>query len=200
MNTYTIKKADERCDWSVAETLSIDNALWVADVGIQSYGQFLWDESGIYVHLWAREKNIRAEGRGPLSMVCEDSCLEFFFQPVEYDARYFSFEINPNGAFLYAFQIDRLNAVRLKLDDYDKSLNAVVEKTEDGWDAKYKIPIKLIQLIFPGYGFKSGMVIRANCFKCGDKTVNPHYYSWNKVEMDYPDFHKHEFFGRMTLE
>ena len=48
--------------------------------------------------------------------------------------------------------------------------------------------------------FENGMKIYANCYKCGDETVHPHFIAWNKIENDIVDFHQPEHFGLMVLE
>jgi hypothetical protein len=42
--------------------------------------------------------------------------------------------------------------------------------------------------------------IRANFYKCGDKTAHPHYLSWSPIETPKPDFHRPEFFGELLLK
>ena len=32
--------------------------------------------------------------------------------------------------------------------------------------------------------------IRANFYKCGDKTAHPHYVSWAPINTPQPDFHR----------
>ena len=41
--------------------------------------------------------------------------------------------------------------------------------------------------------------IRANFYKCGDKTAHPHFLSWSPVSTEKPDFHRPEFFGELYL-
>ena len=41
--------------------------------------------------------------------------------------------------------------------------------------------------------------LRANFYKCGDKTAHPHFLSWNPVGTPSPDFHRPEFFGELIL-
>ena len=50
------------------------------------------------MHMVAVEPEIRAEYNAPLSKVCQDSCMEFFFSPSLEDDRYVNIEINPNCA------------------------------------------------------------------------------------------------------
>ena len=41
--------------------------------------------------------------------------------------------------------------------------------------------------------------LRANIYKCGDKTAHPHFLSWSPVGTPSPDFHRPEFFGELIL-
>ena len=46
----------------------------------------------------------------------------------------------------------------------------------------------------------SGKTIRANFYKCGDKTSQPHFLSWNPIALPSPDFHCPAFFGELNFE
>ena len=50
----------------------------------------------------------------------------------------------------------------------------------------------------PDLSFSSA--IRANLFKCGNKTVHRHYISWKRVNTAQPNFHVTEAFGTMSFE
>ena len=41
----------------------------------------------------------------------------------------------------------------------------------------------------------SGRTMRANFYKCGDKTLKPHFLSWSPIQSEKPDFHRPEDFG-----
>lgn len=200
MRTYTITKVSGTPDWSKIPALDVDHYQWCEPLDIQMKSQICYDETGIYVHLRAWEKDIRAELTGPLSMVCEDSCMEFFFRPVAEDMRYFNLEINPNGRMFIGFGPNVGELVRLAPEGEDALLQKKCNYTQDGWEVFYKIPVSLIRTFFPGYKLQSGMTIYANSYKCGDKTVNPHYISWNFVDLPEPSFHQPAHFGQMTLE
>ena len=73
------------------------------------------------------------------------------------------------------------------------------QRTEDGWEIFYEIPASFVQLFIPDFALTPGKVLRANCYKCGDLTVQEHYMSWNPVEVVDPDFHVPAFFGKMIL-
>lgn len=200
MRTYTITKVSGTPDWSKIKALDVDNYQWCETLDIRMKSQICYDETGIYVHLRAWEKDIRAELTAPLSMVCEDSCMEFFFRPVAEDMRYFNLEINPNGQMFIGFGYNAEDFVRLAPEGEDDFLEKRWNYTEDGWEVFYKIPISLIQIFFPGYQLQSGMTIYANSYKCGDETVKPHFISWNFVDVPEPSFHQPAHFGQMILE
>jgi hypothetical protein len=46
----------------------------------------------------------------------------------------------------------------------------------------------------------SGKKIKANFYKCGDKTEEPHYLSWSPIDTPEPDFHVPSFFGLLEME
>ena len=94
----------------------MDNYQWCEQLDIKMKSQICYDENGLYVHLRAWEKDIRAEGTELLSRVCEDSCMEFFFTPGD-DERYFNLEINPNGQMYIGFGHNMDDLIRLALQD-----------------------------------------------------------------------------------
>ena len=77
MKPYTIRVVTGEPDWTAVPQLEVSNILWTPDWGIRAFGQFCHDAENLYVRLRAQEQDIRAEHTAPLSMVCEDSCLEF---------------------------------------------------------------------------------------------------------------------------
>ena len=102
MRNYTILRKPENLDWSTIPAASIDNLLWTPSVDITSKAQLCYDGEAIYVRLSAKEANIRAEENGPLGTPCQDSCLEFFFAPIEGDDRYkYECYHTPDGTYAY---------------------------------------------------------------------------------------------------
>lgn len=89
--------------WNKLPFISIDQALWCSPNGISALAQLCWNREALLVRLAAQEPSIRAQETGPLGMPCEDSCLEFFFCPVEEDKRYFNIEFNPNCCLYLGF-------------------------------------------------------------------------------------------------
>ncbi len=195
--TYTITKVSGDFDWSTIPVIPIDKVLWTEDYGIRAEGRLCHDEDQLYVHLRAVEKEIRAVNTEPLSPVYEDSCLEFFFMP-EGSPNYFNFEINPNGCLGAGYgpeKTDRISIVRSDAADY---FDIQTDRTDDGWEVYYRIPLKYIRLFDPDFSFRGSM--SGNMYKCGNKTVNKHYLSWTKIDLDTPNFHCPEFFGKLIFE
>ena len=195
MKEYTIVRVKAQINWSCVPVLETDNILWEPDCGIQAFGQFCYNDENLYVHLRAVEEQIRAQYTAPLSPVHKDSCLEFFFMPGD---RYFNFEINPNGCLHIGFGYNRQDRTVLFRKDEAQFFEINTNRTADGWEIFYRIPISFIRLFYPNYLFDGSM--RANVYKCGDETSHIHYLSWNSVSSETPDFHRPQDFGKMFFE
>ncbi len=197
MRQYTIIKKPDNLDWNNIPKLSIDNLLWSEPVSIQAEGALCYDDTGLYVRLSAVEENIRAENTGKFGIPCEDSCLEFFFSPIDGDSRYFNIEVNPNGCLYFGFGSNRYNMHRLVA--LYESFPVETARTKDGWTVTYRIPWDLVRLFFPNFQPVSGGTMRGNCYKCGDLTVQPHYFSWNPIQLTNPEFHCPDEFGLLRF-
>ena len=198
MKTYEVTQCTGKPDWAKIPTAAIDTYLWSDVRSILPSAQAAWDTDALYVRLQAIEPNIRREYTGDLDPVCQDSCLEFFFSPDPTDNRYFNIEFNPNGCMYLG--TGRNVQTLLRLLPEDKPIDPVVTYTETGWAVEYAVPCSFIRRIFPDFSPVSGGMIRANCYKCGDETVQPHYFSWNPIELTSPSFHCPEFFGIMYFD
>lgn len=131
----------------------------------------------------------------------EDSCVEVFIQDPE-DGNYYNFEINALGKVLACTGPDRHNRTPRPVEEMEDILRfsqveggPIEEEGIHTWRVGVIIPFYLIGIDpenLPG-------AIRANFYKCGDKTAHPHYLSWSPVETLRPDFHRPEFFGELIL-
>lgn len=199
MRSYSICGAETPPRWDRVPVLPIDQAPWSAAGGISAQGQLCWDREALLVRLAAAEASVRARERGPLGTPCEDSCLEFFFRPMERDGRYFNFEFNPNCCLYLGFGSGREDLVRLLPDDAGELFRPAAARTESGWEVSFRIPHRFVRRFFPDYVPRPGKRIFANCYKCGDLTPVPHYLAWNSVRSPEPDFHRPECFGLMIF-
>ena len=180
--------------WNELPTLPLNSILWEEDCGVRASAQICYDDAALYLHLAAKEKAIRAEYTATLSPVHEDSCLEFFFMP-DGDERYMNFEVNPNGCLHIGFGYDRKDRFVIHRRDAESLFRIRTAKTKDGWEVYYQIPLRFLRIVYPDYCF--GGVLRANFYKCGDKTPHPHYLSWHPVTSAAPDFHRPCDFGEL---
>ena len=193
MREYTITRVSGPVDWSNIPTLPIDVQLWGTETDIKAEGKLCYDENALHVHLCAEEAHIRAEENGSLASPCLDSCLEFFFSPIDCDSRYFNIEFSPTGCYYLGFGSDRYNLIRLIPEG--KLFDPEINRTEIGWEITYSVPFAFIRQFFPEFTAKPGKNIRANFYKCGDQTVKKHYLCWNPITQEKPDYHLPAYFA-----
>lgn len=198
MKEYTITRKGDSFSWDAVPVLKMDNQLWTGPVAVQAQTQICYDDEALYVRQQAFEEDVRAENNGPLAEVSEDSCLEFFFAPRNGDIRYMNFEFNPNGSMYLGIGPNLPELTRLVPET--PSIFPKTTRTDSGWILEYSIPHSYVRKFFPEWAPASGLSVRANCFKCGDLTKQPHYLSWNFVSNPTPLFHCPECFGIMHFE
>ena len=139
MKTYTIVPKASALDWSAVPEADIDCCQWGYFADISSKAQLCYDEEAIYVRLRAREANIRAEVNEQTGLPYFDSCLEFFFCPMEGNDTYFNIEMNPNCAMFLGIGTSNYDLIRLILPE-DGNFEATSVRTEDGCPAGIAIP------------------------------------------------------------
>jgi len=199
MKTYTILKKSDFLDWTKIPVVPIDNPYHKGDVNISAGGQICYDDSALYVRLFAKESEIRAEYTGLLDPPCEDSCLEFFFAPTNGDSRYLNIEYNPNCCIFLGMGSCVDDLVRI-IPENGFPFSPQVTFTEEGWEITYHIPFSFVRQFFPDFVPVSGLEMRGNMYKCGEKTAQEHYFSWNKLTGDVLSFHRPCDFGRFIFE
>ena len=199
MKSYEAPYVSSQPDWQNIPSLSIDQYLWSDVRTIIPSAQAAWDEEALYIRLQAIEPHIRREYTGNVDPVCEDSCLEFFFSPEAEGQRYFNFEGNPNGSLYIGFGNPGDDRCRLLHEAGNSMFQATPFDIPGGWGLLLRIPVSFVRVFVPEFKLYSGLTLRANFFKCGDKTEKEHYMSWNPVDYPHPCFHLPEFFGEMKL-
>ncbi|MBQ8358676.1 MAG: carbohydrate-binding family 9-like protein [Oscillospiraceae bacterium] len=195
MKQYTIVRRPEQLDWDQIPALQINELYNTEPVDIKAEARLCYDDEAIYVHLQAVEQNISAKYTGILDEVSEDSCLEFFFSPIEGDTRYFNIEVNPNGAMYLGFGPSIQGLCRL-IPEYPE-IFPKAEYTEDGWKVTYAVPHSFVRRFFPAYSPAPGKSIKANCYKCGSLKEPVHYMCWCPVVPQKCAFHNPSRFGTM---
>ena len=145
--------------------------------------------------------DLRARNTADNGRQWEDSCVEVFIQDPE-DGNYYNFEINALGKVLACKGPERHNRTPRPAEEMEQILRFTQMEggplEQEGihtWRVGVVIPFRLLG-IDPERLPRS---IKANFYKCGDKTAHPHFLSWSPVETPKPDFHRPEFFGELIL-
>lgn len=200
MKQYSVARVDSAPVWEDIDVAEINIPYLETGDDIKAFGQLAFDDERIYVHLYAIESDILANHTGPLGSPCEDSCLEFFFCPIEDDTRYFNIEFNTNKCVYLGIGSNVDNLVRLIPEkDVLETLSPEVEYTEGGWEITYSIPYEFVRQFFPNFTTPAGKSLRANFYKCADLTNPPHYLSWNEIVGEPFTFHKQHCFGQIKF-
>lgn len=166
--------------------------------------QIAWQGNSLYLVYDVQEKSVRAVNTEYHSRVYEDSCVEFFVQH-EGESVYRNFEFNCIGATLAAVRRSRSDFDYMATNDMDRlSVHSSLTQEDSGkegpfhWQLFIEIPFDLLGV--DAGKSPLGKSLRANFYKCGDKTDTPHFLSWNPIHTEKPDFHLPEFFGRILFE
>ena len=148
----------------------------------------------------ARAVNDRDNGR-----VWEDSCCEFFLSPDGNDT-YYNIECNCIGTLLLHFGPAGAERPDAPAEAYAavrrwSSLGKAAFGHMDGpleWDLAEIIPCEALF----GHEIESfdGRRMKGNFYKCGDKTLSPHFLSWSPIDLPSPAFHCPQFFGELIFE
>lgn len=161
------------------------------------------DGERLYLYYTVKGEVIRAANNNDFDSVWEDSCVEFFMQR-DGEKSYRNFECNILGTMLSAFHESR-EQERRQTDEMPSIFrHSCIEHRYEGdrqvcdWSMYLEIPKKAM-----GFGPGESLCrqkIRANFYKCGDETAEPHFLSWSPIDFPVPNFHLPQFFGLLELE
>ena len=197
MKRYVVKRAAVP-DWAACEKVELAHQPWLAPCAVRAWAQACHDGENLYVRMEAEEENIRATLTDTLAMVCNDSCLEFFFAPLAGDRRYLNFELNKLGTAYVGFGAERKTRARLILKDPKGLLAPEPFNTDKGWGIEFRVPLSFVQLYFPEAQFAGEAA--GNFYKCGDETETVHYLAWAPLSSEKPDYHRRQDFGALVFE
>ena len=188
-------------------SIAVDKANWEAfpyapEVSLK----MAHDSEKLYLKFYVTEAHILAQHSKPNTATHRDSCVEFFIDP-DQSGSYYNFEFNCIGATHLAYGSDRykrkfIDPQKIKNELFtESSLGTQTFKEKSGY-FKWEMVIAIPSSIFvhhPNLTFNN-LHSKANFFKCGDDTTNPHYLSWNPINTPNPDFHRPEFFGNIVFD
>lgn len=161
-----------------------------------------YDAEALYLHYVVDGEDLRTLSPGDGNYVHEDSCVEFFMQPAVGEA-YINFEFNAAGVCYAAHHASPKEATLLTTDEFAsierwatyQGKHGLEETGKHSWELTASIP-------WTTMGYEADTLpkhLRANLYKCGDKTAHPHFVSWAPIAEPQPAFHRPQFFGELIL-
>jgi hypothetical protein len=201
----------DKPQWQKIEAIDIKNYMGELSAfkpAVQA--KMMYSNENIYIIFRVSDQYVYCITKNINGPVWEDSAVEFFFAPdTSLPLSYFNLEINCGGTPLMHYNlIPRKEFKKISIEDIEKieiahSLPKIVdpEITEPvTWTIEYRIPIDVLRKYSNVTQPKPGIIWRANFYKIADKTSNPHYLTWSKVDNDKPNFHLPQFFGILKFE
>lgn len=184
---------------------SIDQVNWEKDFpkSLPVSVRVAHDGNRLYLYYKVTGEALRAVNTEDFGSIWQDSCVEFFMQR-EGETAYRNFECNVLGALLSRRHETRENGVpQVDLMPLITRYGTIKHRYEgerqvSDWTMYLEIPKSALG--FAESESLSGQNIRANFYKCGDKTAEPHFLSWNPIDLPAPNFHVPQFFGLLQLQ
>lgn len=192
---------------SNTQKVAVDQANWEAfpyapDVSFR----IAHDSEHLYLKFYVSEAHILAQHSQPNTATHKDSCVEFFIDP-DQSGGYYNFEFNCIGTTHLAYGPDRYERRFVepqKIKDLlfiESTLGQEPFAEKSGafqWEMVAAIPTSIF-VHHPNLTFDK-LQAKANFFKCGDDTQQPHFLSWQPIDTPRPDFHRPEFFGFLQFD
>ena len=171
-----------------------------------------YSQQMLFIEYYVKEANIKAlYSEDKDSKPFKDSCCEFFFSP-ECNNNYYNMELNCIGKGTFAFRrggrkgpkIAYGEEIMKRIFRYSTLGEAPIETSvkENGALFEWKLTVAIPLECFTETPMETlqGKTMRANFYKCGDDMPKPHFLTWNRIELEKPDFHTPDFFGALTFE
>jgi hypothetical protein len=170
------------------------------------------DGARLFGRFEVQDRYVRAAATKYGDRVWEDSCVEFFFQPIA-GKGHFGFEFNCGGVFLADYITDptrapggfrewkRLSEAEVSAVEVRSSLKAPIEPeiaTPVAWWLEFSIPASVLEPCVGKLGDLAGQRWRGNFTKCADACSHPHWISWAPLKRK--EFHSPGEFGELTFE
>jgi len=160
--------------------------------------------SEIWLKFFVQEKYIRAVETRTNGDVYKDSAVEFF---VSFDQKnYYNLEFSCIGTIHLGYGSGRHGRqyISPEIAEQISAVSSLGKQAFDeksggfNWEMMLRIPLTCF--VFDEIKNLSGLTARANFYKCGDATSEPHFISWNPIKTETPDYHQPDFFGEIAFE
>jgi hypothetical protein len=179
-----------------------DNWNYPADVKVM-FG-IAYDADHLYLRYEVDELHPKAVNVNINEEVYEDSCVEFFIT-LDNEA-YYNLEFNCIGNCLVGYGKAKDDRYRLE----PELLKNIITNPSLGREpldvsdtpTQWSIDIAIPKAIFKHTEIESFENIEAGCnfYKCGDKQKQMHFLSWNPIDVETPNFHLPEYFGKVKFQ
>jgi len=196
--------------WKKVKPLKIENRMGEAPrFRPVTEAKMCYDAANVYVIFRVHDKFVKSTVTTYNGEVSGDSCVEFFFSPNSAQpGHYFNLEVNAGGTPLIFFitnpwtEFIKLPDTVIHEIEIAHSLPSVVDpeiSKEVTWTIEYRIPLEALKQFTNVTAPGPGVTWRANFYKTGSNTSNPHYYTWSPVSNPKPNFHLPAYFGTLTF-
>lgn len=201
----------DKPQWKNIQAIEITNYMGTIP-GFKPLAQakMMYDADNLYVIFHVKDRYVRCITKEINGPVWEDGAVEFFFAPdIKQPLLYFNLETNCGGTPLMHFNlVPRKESKELSKEDIKKieiahTLPQIIDpemKDPVTWTLEYRIPLAILEKYFKITRPGKGVEWKANFYKIAENSSNPHYITWSVVEIEKPDFHRPEFFGRLIFE
>lgn len=198
--------------WKKIKPLTIQQFMGAVPSFVPStQAKVAYDSDNIYIIFKVDDQFVKSVVTEYNGNVSGDACVEFFFSPdSQTPEKYFNLEVNAGGTPLI-FYVTKPWTGFTKLDPESEikqieiahSLPALIEeeiKTPVTWTIECRVPVSLLKKYSNVTDPKPGTVWKANFYKTGSRTSNPHWMTWNYVDHPKPNFHLPEHFGTLRFK
>lgn len=176
--------------WQEEKVYPLNHALWQTTYTPKTYGQLVYQEDKVYVHMFVEEKNPKAIYTQMNEPVYKDSCMECFMNVNPKQSAYMNFEVNANGAMLVGFGQNRKERLSIT-----PSFKPIPYQNDKGWGFILEIPSEFLKFYFG----EIASTWKVNFYKCGDDCKDVHFLSWNYIDLETPNYHCPEYFGEISF-
>lgn len=177
------------------------NKLWGSEGYKPEVSAYItYDDVGFYIKFLINETAPLCDKKNHLEAVFEDSCVEFFvnFAP-DYSNKYINFEVNAAGAMNVAYRTGRYDPQKLTLEEIE-GFQISSDIHDDYWTVSYMVSFSFIKKYYPMFDIQQCEYILGNLYKCGAKTEMKHYLTYFNIDLEKPDFHRPEYFGKIMVQ
>lgn len=164
-----------------------------------------YDDDALYIRFRVIEQCTAALVNEDNGKVWTDSCVEFF---VSFDdTGYYNFEFSCIGKLLLAFRKEKPSPTYatpeiLALVERHSTIGNECFAERVGDELDWELNVRIPRAAFFAHKIESftGMIARANFYKCGDNLSKPHFLSWSPIATEQPNFHLPAYFGVLNFE